>query len=193
MTLKKLAVFCSGNGSNFEAVLKAARRGRLQAQVALMVCDNPKAFAVQRAVRHEVPLLVLSPRLFECRKSYEELIIRVLKSQSVDYVILAGFMRILTPYFIREFRGRILNIHPSLLPAFKGAHAIRDAFQAGVSETGASVHGVTEKLDSGPVIAQVKVKISKKDTLESLEKKIHRVEHALYPAAIQKYIRKGRK
>ena len=107
--------------------------------------------------------------------------------------MLAGFMRILTPYFIREFKGKILNVHPSFLPAFKGAHAIRDAFEAKVNETGVSVHVVTEELDAGPIISRQKVKISRQDSLESLEKKIHRVEHILYPAAIQKYIQKGRK
>lgn len=191
--IPKLAVFCSGNGSNFEAILGAIRRRALKAEVAVMVCDNPKAYAIQRAARHNVPVAVVSPKLFPSRKSHEEFIIRILKTQGVEFIVLAGYMRILTPYFIRAYRGRIANIHPSLLPAFKGAYAIRDAFQAKIRETGATVHVVTEKLDSGPVIARKKVKLSRRDTLESLEKKIHRAEHTLYPSALQKFIRRGKR
>jgi len=153
-----------------------------------MVCDDPKAYAIRRACRQGVPVVVLSPGLFPSRKSYEELLVRILKTQGVEVVALAGFMRILTPYFIRAFRGRVLNIHPSLLPAFKGAHAIRDAFQARVKHTGVTVHIVTEKLDSGPVLAQKKVSVLESDTLKKLESKIHLAEHRLYPAAIQKFI-----
>lgn len=193
MTKKpRLAIFCSGNGSNFEAILTAIRRGKLRAEIAVMVCDNPKAFSITRANRHGVPCAVLPPKLFADRSAHERAIIAILKSQGIDCVVLAGYMRILTPVFIRAFRGRILNIHPSLLPAFKGAHAIRDAFAAKVPVTGVSVHGVTVKLDSGPVLAQEKVKVLESDTLESLEAKIHRVEHRLYPAAIERFIHRKR-
>ena len=184
----RIAVFCSGNGGNFEAILAAIRRGKLRAQVAVMVCDNPKAFAIQRANRYGVPVAVLSPKLFPSRQAHEELIIRILKSQKVDLIALAGYMRILTPHLLNAYKGRVLNIHPSLLPAFRGAHAVRDAFEARVQETGVSVHVVTLKLDSGPVLAQKKIKVIKSDTLKSLEAKVHRVEHGLYPAALQRFI-----
>ena len=184
----RLAVFCSGNGGNFEAILKAVRRGRLRADIAVMVCDNPNAFAIRRAARYGVPVAVLSPKFFPSRASHEALILRVLRSQRVELVVLAGYMRILTPKFIRAFGGRILNIHPSLLPAFKGAHAIRDAFKAGAKETGVTVHVVTAKIDSGPILTQKKVKIDKGETLASLEAKIHRLEHRLYPKAIRDFI-----
>ena len=188
MKTARLAVFCSGNGSNFEAILGAIKKRTLKAEVAVMVCDNPKAYAIHRAGLHGIPVVVLSPKLFPSRKAYETLLVRVLRSQGVKFVALAGFMRLLTPYFIRAFRGRILNVHPSLLPAFKGAHAIRNAFEARVPKTGVSVHVVTEKLDSGPILAQKKVSVLKSDTLKKLERKIHLVEHRLYPAAIQKFI-----
>ncbi len=151
-----------------------------------MVTDNPYAYVIRRAKKSKIPLLAISPKLFPSRVDFEKLIVRVLRSQKVDCVVLAGFMRILTPYFIKAYRGKILNIHPSLLPAFKGAHAIRDAYKAGVQETGVTVHVVTEKLDSGPILAQKKVKILSSDTLKSLETKIHRIEHVLYPRTIQK-------
>jgi len=181
----RLAVFCSGNGGNFQAILDAARRRKLKAEVALMVCDLPGAFAVRRAAKAGIPSVVLSPKLFNSRLEYDKFIVRVLKSQKINFIALAGFMRILTPYFIRSFSGRILNVHPSLLPAFKGAHAIRDAFHAGVRETGVTVHLVTEELDAGPILAQSKVKLSRKETLKSLEGKIHCLEHKLYPQVIQ--------
>ena len=153
-----------------------------------MVCDNPKAFAITRANRFGVPVAVVPSKLFSSRKDHEKLLVSILKDQKVDLVVLAGYMRIFTPYFINAFRGRILNIHPSLLPAFKGAHAIRDAFKAGVRETGVSVHMVTAALDAGRVLAQKKIKVLKSDTLADLETNIHRAEHRLYPAAIQKIL-----
>jgi phosphoribosylglycinamide formyltransferase-1 len=189
--MRNLAVFCSGNGSNFEAILRAVRRGKLKARVALMVCDNPKAYALERARKHQIPVVLISPKLFSKRQDYEKIIARILKNQQVDLVVLAGFMRILTPTFIHAYRDKIINIHPSYLPAFKGAHAIRDAFEAGVRETGVTVHRVTAEVDAGRVILQRRVKISKKDTLTSLEAKIHRVEHQLYPLAIQRYLSTG--
>ena len=182
----RLAVFCSGFGSNFQAIINAVRGRKLNASIALMVCDNPKAFALQRAKKHGIPVVLLSPKHFKTRQAYEKLIMSILKHEKIDLVVLAGFMQILTPAFVRAYRKRILNIHPALLPKFKGAHAIRDAFDAGVPETGVTVHYVTEKVDAGPNILQQKVKVSKKDTLKSLEKKIHRVEHQLYPKAIRK-------
>ena len=186
--MKRLAVFCSGYGSNFQAILDSARKKRLRAEIAVMVCDDPKAFSIQRAAKAGIPSVVVSPKLFSSRQDYEKFIVRVLKNQKVDVVILAGFMRILTPYFIKAYQDRILNIHPSLLPAFKGAYAIRDAFEAGVRQTGVSVHIVTVKLDSGPILVRKKIKVLKSDRLKTLEERIHRAEHRLYPAAIQKFI-----
>ena len=188
----RLAVFCSGYGSNFQALIEAVQKKKLRAEIALLVCDNPKAYALQRAKKHGVPAVLLSPKLFSSRQAYEKVIIKILKNQKIDFIILAGFMRILTPYFIGAYRRRILNIHPSFLPDFKGAHAIRDAFGARVRETGVTVHFVTEKVDAGPIILQEKVTINREDTLQSLEKKIHSVEHKLYPKAIQRTILRRR-
>ena len=185
-----LAVFCSGFGSNFQAILDAVRKRKIGAAIALMVCDNPKAYALVRARRSNIPIVLISPKLFKTRESYERIVIRILKSQKVDLVVLAGFMRIFSPYFIRAHRNRILNIHPSLLPNFKGAHAIRDAFKAGVKKTGVTVHLVTKDVDTGPILLQKKVKISRNDTLKTLEKKIHCIEHEIYPPAIQRFIQK---
>ena len=184
----KLAVFCSGYGSNFEAILGAIEKKQLDASVAVMVCDNPKAHALKRASRRGIPVCLVSPRFFKKRSDYEKFLVRVLKSQKIDLVVLAGFMRIFTPYFVRAFRGKMLNIHPSYLPAFKGAHAIRDVYESGAWSTGVTVHWVTEAVDAGPALLQTKVKILKTDTLAKLEARIHAVEHVLYPRAIQKLI-----
>ncbi len=152
-----------------------------------MICDNPGAFALERAKKHGVPVCLLPTKLFGSREDWERVVVRVLRSQNVSLVVLAGFMRILTPYFIRAYRNRIVNVHPSLLPAFKGAHAIRDAWEAKAKETGVTIHLVTEDLDAGPILAQEKIAASPADTLKTLEAKIHAVEHRLYPKAIQEY------
>ncbi len=183
-----LAVFCSGFGSNFQAIIDAVRQKKLNARIALMVCDNPKAAALKRAHRHQIPVVLINPKLFESREAYEKVLIRILKNQHVDIVALAGFMRILTPTFLKAYPNKIVNIHPAYLPHFKGAHAIRDAWTAKVKETGVTVHLVTHELDSGPILLQKKVKILKNESLASLEKRIHALEHKLYPLAIKKYL-----
>ncbi len=185
-----LAAFCSGFGSNFQAIVDAARRGKINARVALMVCDNPKAYALERAHKADIPVLLINPGLFESRRSYEKFVVTILRNQAVDFVVLAGFMRILTPYFINAYKNKILNIHPSYLPDFKGAHAIRDAFKAKAKQTGVTAHIVTKEVDAGPVILQKRVKILKHDTLGSLEKRIHAVEHKIYPLAIKRFLTK---
>lgn len=184
-----LAVFCSGVGSNFEALCEAAKKNKLGARIAVMVCDCPGAFALKRASKYGIPTVTLSPKLFKTREGYEKVIVQLLKSQKVGFIALAGFMRVFSPYFIKAFRGRIVNIHPSTLPAFKGAHAIRDAFEAGVKETGVTVHLVNEKVDSGKILAQEKVKVAASDTLASLEKRIHAVEHKFYPKTLRSYLK----
>ena len=186
----RLAVFCSGYGSNFQAILDAIRKKRLKAAVVLMVCDHPEAFALERARKAEIPIFLLAPKIFKDRRSYEKVLVRVLEIQKVDLVVLAGFMRIFTPYFIKAYKNRILNIHPSLLPNFKGAHAIRDAFRAHAKETGVTVHLVTKDVDAGPIVEQKKVKVRKGETFASLEKRIHQAEHEIYPLAIQRFIRR---
>lgn len=179
------AVFCSGSGSNLEALLSAERRGALGARIALVVCDKPEAFAIVRANRAKKPVFLLEAAGFKTREEYDAAVLAVLRKAGIDLVILAGFMRILSASFVRALLGRIVNIHPSLLPAFKGAHAIRDAWQYGVKVTGVTVHFVTEDLDAGPIIAQEAVAVSPRDTEKTLERKIHKVEHRLYAQAVR--------
>jgi len=187
--MKNIAVFVSGNGTNLQAIIDSIAKGRLPVNLSLVVSDQRNAFALKRAEKAGVKTFCFDPKEFGSKEAYEKVIIACLKREKVDLVVLAGFMRILSPFFVRKYKNRILNIHPALLPSFKGAHAIRDAFYAGVKVSGVTVHFVDEKVDNGPIIAQEPVEILDSDTLDEFEAKIHRVEHRLYPQAIGRLIR----
>lgn len=186
--MKNIAVFASGNGSNFQAIAEAAKKGRLKAHLRLLVCDNLKAYVLERAKKFGIKTFLIDRRNYSGKKAFEDEIIRKLKAERIDLIVLAGFMRILSPNFIRQYRNRIINIHPALLPSFKGAHAIKDAFDYGVKLTGVTVHFVDEKIDHGPIILQEALRVREKDSLESLEEKIHRLEHKAYPRAINLFL-----
>ncbi len=181
----RIAVFCSGNGSNFEALVRASRKRKFCGEIVLMVVDNPNAFAIKRAERLKVPVLFINPSDFGSKKDYEKLLIKELSLWKIDWILLAGYMRILGPDFVKKYRFRIVNIHPSLLPSFKGRSGIKDAYEYGVKVTGVTVHFVDEGIDSGPIILQKAVPIREGETIESLERRIHRVEHKLYPEAVR--------
>lgn len=182
--MKRLAVFVSGNGTNMENILRSIRERKIKAQAALVLSDNPEALALKRAQEYPVECVVVERQKFSSKEAFEAEIRQHLKRKKIDYVILAGFMRILSPSFVVAYHGRILNLHPSLLPKFPGAHAIREAWEAKEKVTGVTVHFVDEGVDTGPVILQREVKVESGETLESLENKIHAVEYELYPTAI---------
>jgi len=183
-----LAVFASGRGSNFSAIARAVKNNQIKAKLKVLVCDKPLAPVVKRAQRAGVRVVLVSRKDFASRKDFESAVIQRLREYKIDLILLAGFMLLLSPDFVRRYRNRIMNIHPSLLPAFKGAQAIKDAFVSGADYTGVTVHFIDEQVDHGPVILQQKIKISRRDTLASLEKKIHSLEHKLYPQAIRLFI-----
>jgi phosphoribosylglycinamide formyltransferase-1 len=180
-----LAVFASGNGSNFSAIIKAIRQSKIKIKSVILVSDNPSAFVIKRAQKAKVQVVLISRADFSSRADFEAAIIQRLKSYKIELIALAGFMRMLSPAFVKRYRNRILNIHPSLLPEFKGSCAIKDAFDHKASFTGVTVHFVDEKMDHGPVILQERLKIKSRDTLASLEKRIHALEHKLYPQVIK--------
>ena len=188
-SIPRLAVFCSGQGTNLQAILSAAKAKRLPAQVALVISDRAEAKALRRARRAGVEARFIDPKAFPSKAAYEAALIRLLAARKVRWICLAGFMRILSPVLVRRFRHRILNIHPALLPAFPGAHAVRDALAARVSSTGVTVHFVDEQVDHGPVILQEAVRIKPGDTEATLLKRLHKVEHRLYPEAIRQVLR----
>lgn len=182
--MKRLAIFVSGNGMNMENLLQKGREGKIGAEISLVVSDNPEAYALRRARKYDVECAVIERKRFDSKEAFEAEIRRHLERKKIDFVILAGFMRILSPSFVKAYRGRILNIHPALLPKFPGAHAIREAWEAKEKVTGVTVHFVDEGVDTGPVILQREVPIEKGETLESLEKKIHEAEYEIYPEAV---------
>jgi phosphoribosylglycinamide formyltransferase-1 len=183
-----IAVFASGRGTNFGAIIRAVKKGTIKANLSLLVCDNPKAGAIARAKRAGIKIALVKREDFANKEDFENKIIAHLDENKIDLIVLAGFMRMLSPEFVGRYAGRILNIHPALLPSFKGTEAIKDAFDYGVKVTGVTVHFVDEKMDHGPIILQKAVEIQENDTLESLEKKIHKIEHHLYPEAIGLYV-----
>lgn len=180
-----IAVFASGRGTNFSAIIRAVKKGKIKANLALLVSDNPAAGAIGRARRADIKVAMVKRKDFASKDDFEAKIIEHLRTEKIDLIVLAGFMRILGPGILREYKGRILNIHPSLLPSFKGTQGIKDAFDYGVKATGVTVHFVDEELDHGPIILQEALKVKDDDTAQSLEARIHKVEHRLYPEAIQ--------
>jgi len=183
-----LAIFASGNGSNFSAIVKAIKQSVIKVESVILVCDQPGAFVIKRAQKAGVRVILVSRVDFSSRVDFEKAIIQRLKSYKVGLIALAGFMCMLSPRFVKQYRNRILNIHPALLPAFKGSHAIKDALDQKVSFTGVTVHFVDEKMDHGPVILQEQIKIRSNDTLDSLEKRVHALEHKLYPQVIKLFV-----
>lgn len=183
-----IAVFCSGNGSNLQAIINKVKSGYIKANLALVVADNPGAFALTRAKKAVIETFVLTKNGFKKREDYDKEVIKKLEEKKIDLVVLAGFMRLLSSHFVNRYKGRILNIHPALLPSFKGTHGVKDALDYGVKVTGPTVHFVDEDLDKGPIIIQEAVSVSDDDTEETLAEKIHRKEHIIYPKAIKWFV-----
>ncbi len=185
--MKRLAVFASGNGTNFEAIVSAAERGELPARVVLLVCDRPGARVVERAAAHGIETLAFAPKEYASKADYEAEIVRRLDAAGVELVCLAGYMRIVGETLLGAYGGRIINIHPSLLPAFRGAHAIEQALAYGVKVFGVTIHYVDATLDGGRIIAQRAFEYDGGDRAE-LEAKIHAVEHPLYVETIRRLL-----
>ena len=181
-----IAIFASGRGSNFLAIAKAIKSGKLRkANLAFLLCDNPDAPVINKAKKLKIKVVLIKPEAHTVKEDFENKVIRYLRENKIELIVLAGFMRILSRKFVSAYRNKIINIHPSLLPAFKGKEGIKDAYEYGVKVTGVTVHFVDEKMDHGPIIMQREVRIEGRDTLPSLENKIHKIEHQLYPKAIE--------
>ncbi|MBQ9185550.1 MAG: phosphoribosylglycinamide formyltransferase [Bacteroidales bacterium] len=186
--MKQLAVFASGTGTNFEAIAKACAEGVLEARVAVMVCDKPGAAVIEKAQRYGVKTFVFNPKEYSGKAEYEAEIVKVLDSEKIDLVCLAGYMRIVGDVLLDAYEGKIINIHPSLLPSFKGAHAVEDAVAYGVKVYGITIHWVNSELDGGKIIAQEAFPYEGDDPAE-----VHRlgqkIEHRLYIETIKKLIK----
>ena len=186
--MKNLAIFASGSGTNFEAIAQACADGVIDARVALMVCDKPGAAVVGRAERFGVESFVFTPRSYASKADYEKEIVSRLADAKVDLVCLAGYMRIVGDVLLEAYGGCIINIHPALLPSFKGAHGIRDAFEYGVKVFGVTIHYVDATLDGGRIIAQRGFEYYG-DDIDEVEARIHAIEHQLYPETINKLLK----
>lgn len=181
----KIGVLISGSGTNLQALIDAIDAGTLNARIMMVISSKPEAKGLQRAQKAGIQTLSLNPTVYENPRVANALIADELKQAGVEYVVMAGYMRKVTEEILHVFPDRVVNLHPALLPSFVGAHAIQDAFESGVKVTGVTVHFANEEYDRGPIIAQRAVNIEEEDTLETLEARIHEVEHVLLPEVVQ--------
>ena len=181
----KLAVFASGRGSNFQSIVDNIKSGEIPAEVKLLISDRQDAGALKRAERENIEHLFINPAHFESKTDYEEELIGLLKNVGVKLIVLAGYMRILTPLFVKKFKNQIINIHPSLLPAFKGLEAQKQAVDYGVKYSGCTVHFVDQGMDTGPIIKQAVVEVKEDDSADDLAARILKEEHKIYPEAVK--------
>ncbi|MEO0246371.1 MAG: phosphoribosylglycinamide formyltransferase [candidate division WOR-3 bacterium] len=186
--MKSIVILASGNGSNFEAIVRKIVKNNWPIKVKALITDNPLAYAIKRARRLKVPTIILDYKSFKSKEDYNKTLLEKLEDLKPDLIVLAGYMRILPPFIVEMFRYRIINIHPALLPAFPGLNAIERAYRAGCKITGITIHYVDEGVDTGPIIEQAALRIRKGESLEELERRIHRLEHRYYPEVIRRLL-----
>lgn len=187
----KIGVLLSGSGTNLQAIIDKAAAGELPVEIVQVVSSRPDAYGIERARAAGLPVLVMDRAAYADPLAADQRIAEALQAAGVEYVVMAGYMRKVTSVLLDAYPNRVLNLHPALLPSFKGAHAIAEAFDAGVKVTGVTVHFANEDYDKGPIIAQRAVEVREDDTVETLEARIHEVEHELYPEVL-KLIAEGR-
>lgn len=181
----KLGVLLSGSGTNLQALIDAIARRELDASIELVVSSRPSAYGLQRARDAHIPTLTLAAKDYANALAADTTIAQALKKHQVDYVVMAGYMRMVHEPILECFPSRVINIHPALLPSFKGAHAIQEAYEAGVKVTGVTIHFADDRYDCGPIIAQQALTVDQSWSLEELEEHIHAIEHVLYPKTLQ--------
>ena len=180
-----IGVLISGSGSNLQSLIDHIEEGTLDARISLVVSSRPDAYGIERAKKAGIPVLVMNREAYADASAANQRIADALKEAGAEYVVMAGYMRMVTAEILDAFPDRVVNLHPALLPSFKGAHAIQDAFDFGVKVTGVTVHFANADYDKGPIIAQRAVEVLESDTVDSLEARIHAVEHELYPHVVQ--------
>ncbi len=184
----RIAVLISGRGTNLESIIRSIETNYIkEAQIVVVISDNRDAQGLLRAEKQGIETIVIETKDFSTKQGYEEKLIETLQKLNIDLIVLAGFMRVLSSYFVRHFKWRIMNIHPALLPAFAGLQAQRQAVDSGVRFSGCTVHFVTEKVDKGPIIIQAVVPVYVEDTEDTLSQRILQYEHKIYPKAIKMY------
>jgi len=180
----KISVLASGNGSNLQSIIDKIENGELNGKIIAVISDKRKSYALERARKHNIKDIYVKVKDFETREAFDVHIAGILKEQGTDLVVLAGFMRILSEKFVNEFYGKLINIHPALLPKYPGIHSIERAYKDKEKSTGVTVHYVDSGVDTGPIIKQIEVPIKENDTLDELEERVHKVEHEIYAEVI---------
>ncbi|WP_295729237.1 phosphoribosylglycinamide formyltransferase [uncultured Limosilactobacillus sp.] len=184
----RVAIFASGNGTNFEELAKQFQNRQLSGEVTLLFCDHPDAHVIERAHRLNVPAYSWTVKAAGNKEKYEQRILKLLQSQKIDLILLAGYLRVVGPTILDHYEGRIINLHPAWLPEYPGLHSIERAYHDRVQQTGVTVHFIDSGLDTGPIIMQERVPIYPDDSLAELEKRVHTVEHRLYPQAVKQVL-----
>tara|TARA_Y100001968_G_scaffold52196_1_gene43120 strand:- start:1137 stop:1835 length:699 start_codon:yes stop_codon:yes gene_type:complete len=182
----KLGILASGNGSNFEYIIKSIQNKKLNAEISILIVNNPNCLAINKAKKYDIPYLIINHRDCNSRLEHDKLVMKKLELFSVEIVVMAGWMRIVGEEIINKFKNRLINIHPSLLPSFKGVDAIQQAIDKRVTITGCTVHYVQKEVDSGSIIIQAAVPLKEEDTKETLKNRIQKMEHIILPIAIAK-------
>ncbi|GAB6137188.1 phosphoribosylglycinamide formyltransferase [Halanaerobaculum tunisiense] len=183
----KVGVLASGRGTNLQSIINGIEAGEVPAEIKIVISDREEAKALERAARYGIDAVYVNPQQYDTTKDFEQALLDILEEQEIELVAMAGFMRLLTSYFIGHYRNQIMNIHPSLLPAFKGLHAQQQALDYGVKVAGCTVHFADEGMDTGPIILQAAVPVKQDDTEETLANRILEEEHKIYPRAIKLY------
>ncbi|MGL4946117.1 MAG: phosphoribosylglycinamide formyltransferase [Cetobacterium sp.] len=188
----KIAVFASGSGSNFQRIVEAQRDGDAEGySVKALIVDRKDALAIERAKQLGVTSYFVNPKDYNTKMEFEEKIIEILKREEIEYIVLAGYMRIISPILLEEYFNKIINIHPAYLPEFPGKDGIGDAFNSGAAKTGVTIHYVDSGVDTGEIIYQERIKIESSWKIEDLKSKVHEVEHRIYPMVLTKLFKKG--
>ena len=182
----RLGILASGNGSNFEYIIKSIQKKQLNAEISILIVNNPNCLAVKKAIKYNIPYVIINHRDCNSRLEHDKLVMNKLEELSVELVVMAGWMRIVGEEIINQFNNRLINIHPSLLPSFKGIDAIEQAMDKRVTITGCTVHYVQKEVDSGSIIIQAAVPLKEKDSIETLKNRIQDMEHIILPLAIAK-------
>ena len=188
----RLGVLASGNGSNFEYIIKAIQNKQLNAEIAILIVNNPNCLAIKKAIKYKINYVIINHRDCHSRSEHDMLVSQKLEDLSVELVVMAGWMRIVGEELINRFTNRLINIHPSLLPSFKGVNAIQQAIDKRVTITGCTVHYVQKEVDSGSIIIQAAVPLQEHDSKETLKQRIQKMEHIILPLAIAKVAKKIR-
>ena len=182
----RLGILASGNGSNFKYIIKSIQNKQLNAEICILIVNNPNCLAIKKAIKYEIPYLVINHKDCDSRLEHDKLVMNKLEEFNVELVVMAGWMRIVGEDLINKFKNRLINIHPSLLPSFKGVDAIKQALDSSVKITGCTVHHVQKEVDSGSIIIQAAVPLKEKDNKDTLKKRIQEMEHIILPIAIAK-------